>query len=280
MSHNKNLILIVAYFPYYHLMTISRIFFRNVAVSTTLLTASAFCVGPSFENYWKSAFRKYEKNRPSPHVTTSTYLSRDSYQPSALKLHVERFRVGDYYIWMYFDTEKGTHTSFEKYTVTNVTENGLIEIEMSTRFPKENEYKIHHRLTVDLPFHINAAKKNKEDWNIKFEYKDEEGRWTKFGSGDNVQAFEEKFDCFSMLSQFNDEQCQDEVLESKLVQINSTPTNLTRSTRHLYTDAWYAPKSHDLLSGVAVLKHFKEHSFALIETGRSLVGPVSIGVEY
>ena len=45
-----------------------------------------------------------------------------------------------------------------------------------------------------------------------------------------MQVFDEQFDCFFMLSQCSDEQSQNEDLESRIVEMTSRPTNLTRLT--------------------------------------------------
>jgi len=59
--------------------------------------------------------------------------------------------------------------------------------------------------------------------------------------------------------------------ETRMVKMNRDVTALVRTNRHGYTQAWYAPPEHGVLSGVAVVKDFKEHSFCLIESGRDSV---------
>lgn len=183
--------------------------------------------------------------------------------PSMRQLLQERFRVGDYYIWLYKGSD-GAPTSWEKYSVTKSDDdNGVVVIEMATKFSEEEEYFTHHRMTVDLCKQL-YAKSDYSNWKLSgFEYfVDDQGdkKWKQFGVGDNVQAFEEKFDIFSMLDRTNDCDTRDVVSENKKL-------TLIRSSRHNYTDAWYAPHQHSF-SGVAFLKNFAEHSFSLIKIGR------------
>jgi hypothetical protein len=109
-----------------------------------------------------------------------------------------RFCEGDYYVWLYRD-EAGVPTSWERYSVTRAAEgDGTITIEMATKFAHDHDFFTHHRMIVDLRQHV-LAKESRDGWKIGFEYLDEDGRWTANGAGDNVQAFEEKFDVFEML---------------------------------------------------------------------------------
>ena len=85
--------------------------------------------------------------------------------------------MGDYYIWLYDVDCTGIPTSFEKYEIIktmNDDEDGtlrLMEIEMATKFCTKDVYSVHHRLTVNLPFQLDA-KRDRHDWKLeKFEYK-------------------------------------------------------------------------------------------------------------
>jgi hypothetical protein len=110
-----------------------------------------------------------------------------------------RFCEGDYYVWLYRD-EAGVPTSWERYSVTRAAAgDGTITIEMATKFARDHDFFTHHRMIVDLRQHV-LAEESRDGWKIGFEYLDEDGRWTANGAGDNVQAFEEKFDVFEMLA--------------------------------------------------------------------------------
>lgn len=187
-----------------------------------------------------------------------------------IKIIQERFRVGDYYVWLYQNDKDGSPTSWEKYTITksdNQKNNGngsnsmIVVIEMATKFTEDEEYMTHHRMTINMMDHIKAYK-TRSDWKLDcFEYCSEDG-WKKFGTGDNVQAFEEKFDIFGMLHMTNKYDSAD----TCVVKLDAQYLTLIRSKRHDYTNTMYAPNLH-ALSGVAVLKRFAEHSFSLISTG-------------
>ena len=256
-----------------------------------------------------------------------------------------RFQIDDSYVWLYKDKD-GSPTSWEKYTVTEIIDCELdddandhddhqhrhrhtfiVTIEMSTKFEEDEAYSTHHRIKANLTDHILNSHDSRDSWKIGFEYYDNssdgEGKWRIFGDGDNVQAFEEKFDVFSMLLSSsssnnntrttvanNDDkadekeeeldlfpwastrtQCdpmrhtrtvsldvrtgtgdKDQQQEIMKENTNTTTTmNLTRTDRHQYTEAWYGPQNHDMLSGVALYKEFpnSQHAFSLIEMTRS-----------
>lgn len=200
-----------------------------------------------------------------------------------VKSLLNRFRVGDYYVWLYRDTNNQT-TSWEKYSIANVDGNGIVVINMSTKFSDEEEFVTHHRITVSLADNINAVD-GKDGWVLLgFEYKDGEAddkmasvKWRQFGIGENVQAFEEKFDVFSMLHRPPNVDTSGE--EIRMVRLNRDMVPLVRTNRHGYTEAWYAPPEHGQLSGIAVLKIFKEHSFTLIESGSERYGAAPWAVD-
>ena len=209
-------------------------------------------------------------------------------QASLLELK-ERFQVGDYYIWLYCDAT-GTPTSWERYRVVVVQNNNndeppfLLVIEMATKFQEADDYTTHHRMTVDMTEHL-MANQSKLDWRIGFEFNAGEEDWRPFGSGDNVQVFEEKFDIFTMLLQQQQQQhplTDDNTTDTiRIVQIDSKLVTLTRSERHSYTEAWYGSihNNDSRLAGIAIFKEFTEHSFSLIEWGREGVLVEKIKVE-
>jgi len=145
-----------------------------------------------------------------------------------------RFKVGDSYVWLYRDVD-GNPTSWEKYTVTGIEETKhnrkyedegerkrgederpefVATIEMSTKFEEEAAYQTHHRIKANLIDHVLESSESQEGWRIGFEFflgdngdvgdvgdgDGDGGAWKSFGKGDNIQAFEEKFDVFSMVS--------------------------------------------------------------------------------
>lgn len=204
-------------------------------------------------------------------------------QPASVKSLQDRFCAGDYYVWLYRDTNNQA-TSWEKYTITDVSENGVVVINMSTKFSDEEEFITHHRMTVNLADNLKAIEK-KDNWKLcGFEYRDVNGddgvatvNWKQFGVGDNVQAFEEKFDVFNMLT--HPLNLITSAKETRMVKLNRDVTPLVRTSRHGYTQAWYAPPEHSELSGIAVLKDFKEHSFSLIEVGRNSAVQFTVNVD-
>jgi len=196
--------------------------------------------------------------------------------PDLVKSLRDRFRVGDYYIWIYRDANNHP-SSWEKYTITNVCDDGVVVINMSTKFSDAEKFVTHHRMTVNLGDNLKAVD-GKDSWRLcGFEYRDceveDDGgivvNWKQLGIGDNVQAFEEKFDIFNMIRPPPSETTDGD--ETRMVKMNRDVTALVRTNRHGYTQAWYAPPEHGVLSGVAVVKDFKEHSFCLIESGRDSV---------
>ena len=253
--------------------------------------------------------------------------STDDHPPNLPPLW-ENFKPGDYYVWLY--TANDVPSSYERYQVTNVTigEGVVIEIEMATHFPDiantdddgkdyENnttnycntsrKYDVHHRMQLNLSDNL-AAIDSRNDWRLnKFDYKwydpedplaRQQGLWewrsAAAGPGDNVgenvQAFEEKFDCFAMVRQYEkkkktntksssgsggkgSEDVQEEVassatFEERKCSLNTKQINMCRTERHRYTGAWYGTESAGRLCGVALAKEFDpEFSFSLIEYG-------------
>merc|ERR1712194_481967 len=124
--------------------------------------------------------------------------------------------------------------------------------------------------------------------------------------GENVQAFEEKFDCFTMLKRFEKKQIEKKTPpspdtfngtvtleegkvetgldfrvtpvatsdERRLCLLNNKLAQVSRTKRHRYTGAWYGTASASRLCGVALAKEFDdpEFSFSLIEYGNKMSG--------
>ena len=215
-----------------------------------------------------------------------------------------RFQVGDSYVWLYRDVDRNP-TSWEKYTITDVQERHLaqempefvVTIEMSTKFEEDADYRTHHRIKANLIDHFLESSKSRKDWRIDFEYFSSDDKpWHSQGEGDNVEAFEEKFDIFSMVSSEHSSSVTGgsrNSLEKRLISLTLPPTTncetstsnrITRSAllsidaigsteksttakrkvtsklmqtkRHAYTEAWYGPHNHDTLSGIALYKEF------------------------
>jgi len=175
-------------------------------------------------------------------------------------------------VWLYQD--KDGPTSWEKYTVVE-SNNFVIVIEMATKFSESDEYLTHHRMTVDLACHLKSYD-NRTSWRIGFEYHmpdvlDDEKAWKIFGNGENIQAFEEKFDVFTMLNATGSSSDSNKNMCSRTLCIgmDESIVTLVRTARHEYTGAWYLHTTpRNSLSGVAILKDFKEHSFSLIKIGK------------
>ena len=141
---------------------------------------------------------------------------------------------------------------------------------MASKLELNDEYKTHHRYTVNLEQQLNAVY-DKKDWNLtKFEYMDSENMlWKKGGDGTNVQAFEEKFNVFAVSS--NPFQRNLQRMMSRKIDDNhyeNREVTVSRPPRHSYTQAWYghAPFS---LAGVAIFKDFGEYTFTLFEQRRN-----------
>lgn len=209
------------------------------------------------------------------HLLQVSPSSSSSIPPSFFVASLQdRFRVGDYHIWLYRERESRSPTSWERYKVVR-SDDGIVVVEMATKFSDKDAYLTHHRMSVDLAAHLEASN-HRDDWRLtNFEfYQHGNKKWTNFGVGDNVQAFEEKYDIFSMLHPTTNKKHDDSSLEIRLVQVDEDSSNyslmLTRTGRHAYTGAWYCDPTgpHSHLSGVALLKDFEEHSFSLIESGR------------
>mmetsp|Transcript_27000 Transcript_27000/g.49026 ORF Transcript_27000/g.49026 Transcript_27000/m.49026 type:complete len:256 (-) Transcript_27000:1789-2556(-) len=235
-------------------------------------------------------------------------------------------------------TSNGVPSSYERYEVTNATvivveesSRFIVEIEMATHFPTENneedttenndalcnnnttireeDYDVHHRMQLDLSENL-AAIDSRDEWRLmRFDYKkwnednDDQGdddspklqnqqrdkswEWQSAAvsdadghGGENVQAFEEKFDCFAMVRQHGGNKntstssptAVDEpvvaITEERECTLNSNLVRVSKTERHRYTGAWYGTESAGRLCGIALFKKFDpEFSFSLIEYG-------------
>lgn len=280
----------------------------KVAVTSSFVAVSAFALFNKDPNQHGSLNRRIQpavsflgrifqplppEVAPKPAAATTIAVPENA--PVPLRTLRGRFRVGDYYVWLYQDKD-GVPTSWEKYSVTSSDDSGVVVIEMATKFSEDDDYFTHHRMTVDMADHL-ASFNNRTNWRLKaFEYLDGDQKWRKHGLGDNVQAFEEKFDVFSMLNltnnskQLNNNNKDGYEESTRVVAFEgesgaSENITLARSDRHRYTDAWYAAgatvplPSDQCLSGVAFLKHFAEHSFSLIKSGRG-TDEIDIKIEF
>mmetsp|Transcript_29727 Transcript_29727/g.45477 ORF Transcript_29727/g.45477 Transcript_29727/m.45477 type:complete len:347 (+) Transcript_29727:89-1129(+) len=269
-------------------------FVREIQVPSIETQRQSVALSSSFSSYVTSLGRS-ARSIWSPPLSSNNQI-RQSSSSGQFKFNVSdtdtmvksiqnRFRVGDYYVWIYRDSNNQP-TSWEKYSVDSVDDenNDVVVINMSTKFSEEEEFVTHHRMTVDLADNLQAID-GKDSWRLcGFEYKDGEtdtggdtggemematvANWKQFGTGENVQAFEEKFDVFNMLLRAGPPNVETTAEEIRMVKLNRDITPLVRTHRHGYTQAWYAPPEHGQLSGIAVLKEFEEHSFTLIESGR------------
>jgi hypothetical protein len=192
------------------------------------------------------------------------------------------------------------------------------------------EFNVHHRMQINLSENL-AAVNSKDDWRLtsfekystlknendismdepieKFTLQSDNQlptilppwKWQSARppgqGGENVQAFEEKFDCFSMLRRQEKQQHHDtstlpEPVEDKLAEValeeqrectlNTKRIHVGRTQRHHYTGSWYGAKGCKLC-GIALFKEFEnpEFSFSLVEYGNVKVdgGDVKIHVE-
>lgn len=172
-------------------------------------------------------------------------------------------------------------------------------------------YDVHHRMHVNLSENL-AATDSKNDWTLsRFDYKkwrvDDDGDDDGTGSthdglkqspcewqsaitkgekgGENVQAFEEKFDCFlivrgcHIMNTGNDAEPEQHNVDISMRKeegkccINGEQINMVRTERHQYTGSWYGAESAGRLCGVALIKEFDPtFSFSLVEYGNKMAG--------
>jgi len=193
----------------------------------------------------------------------------ESVSLKAKQLFDERFRKGNYWVWLY-RSPSGQPYSWERYSVCSSGPDDLV-IEMSSRFSDTEDYSVHHRMRLSLGESL-AAKYYHKAWQFRDFCFKQDGKWCEAPFKDNVQAFEEKFNVFLMA----DARVQaSEVKPDAAVMPGDTwPTELVRTKRQEYTKAWYAGHSHRH-SGLAAFKEFtdehqedhRSYSFELIEVG-------------
>ena len=115
----------------------------------------------------------------------------------AHRIRCERFQVGDCWTWLYRDAN-GDPSSWERYTVSTARGSDL-EIELASKFAADEEFTAHHRMRLSLEDAL-GAREAKSDWQLRrFDFLDGIF-WRVAPHRDNTQAFEEKFDVFSMRS--------------------------------------------------------------------------------
>jgi hypothetical protein len=164
-------------------------------------------------------------------------------------------------------------------------------IEMASKFEFQEPFQTHHRMMIHMEQHLRAVYSEKDWALVAFEYKEEctdkdtahggnSSQWHKLGRGQNVQAFEEKFNLFVMPhANGTDEHLQELSSTQQPIHIyNSSSLSMISATiarplRHLYTQSWYACQP-DELAGIAICKDFGEYTFALVERQRNGVTQV------
>ena len=108
-----------------------------------------------------------------------------------------RFALGNWWTWTYRDAQGGP-SSWERYTVVAVADTTLV-IEMASKFEDADPFRAHHRMTLDVAESL-AARSGSGQWALRrFSFRDADDAWRTAPHRDNVQVFEEKFDCFAML---------------------------------------------------------------------------------
>ena len=168
---------------------------------------------------------------------------------AASRLATTRFKPGNWWVWLYRDSS-GVPSSWERYAVRACEGDELI-IEMSSRFDAGDQHEAHHRLRVSLSESLGAADDSNQ-WCLSDFSFCQDSVWRKAPHRDNVQAFEEKFDCFLMGSRplpvsVCAQRTKDVVAFGR--------TSLVQTKRHKSTDAWYVmePRAH---AGLAAYKIF------------------------
>ena len=108
-----------------------------------------------------------------------------------------RFALCNWWTWTYRDAQGGP-SSWERYTVVAVADTTLV-IEMASKFEDADPFRAHHRMTLDVAESL-AARGGSGQWALRrFSFRDADDAWRTAPHRDNVQVFEEKFDCFAML---------------------------------------------------------------------------------
>ena len=187
---------------------------------------------------------------------------------SAGAIREQRFAVGNYWTWIYRDAD-GNPSSWERYTVISASQTSLT-MEMATKFEDDRPFESHHRLEVDLASAL-AARDDRKQWQMRaFAFRDAtDGTWRTAPHRDNVQAFEEKFDVFSMQPL-----PAPRAVATRTQEVTALGGRAvcSQSRRHRYTGAWYVREPRRL-AGTAAFKSFgpeggsDSFTFELTETG-------------
>ena len=125
-------------------------------------------------------------------------------------------------------------------------------------------------MTIDPRKQLKATE-NKDQWKVdRFEYfydDEDDGGWKPFGSFENVQAFDEKFDSFGMIAASaapadGVERNSKERPRQRLLKIRNgedKPQVAVRACqfqRYEYNDVWHGSPKDEVLSGVALYRAF------------------------
>ena len=200
-------------------------------------------------------------------------------QTGARAVCESRFSLGNWWTWTYRDAQ-GEPSSWERYTVVAAAGTTVV-IEMSSKFTDAEPFQGHHRMTVNVAEAL-TARDSRGQWALqRFSFKDGDDSWRTAPQRDNVQAFEEKFDCFAMLPL----PARPRVIATRSIElpaVDSGRVQCCRTSRHEYTGAWHIrePRRH---AGVAAFKSFGPEggpdtfTFQLTEIGNDRLAAVRPG---
>ena len=204
---------------------------------------------------------------------TAVTLANAALASTPVAVSDSTFKEGNYWVWQY-QHEDGNITSWEKYQVIE-NNNGILTVEMASKFPGENTFSSHHRIVASLQKCLNAFDNpfSFPNWRLEgFYFKDGEN-WVKGGRGRNVQAFEEKFNCMSIIDE-REIQYIYETQQYNSPVIGSTEVfrNKRRFPRSGQYPSWYFNTNNEL-DGIAARKVFnpeepgRVYEFNLVEWG-------------
>lgn len=198
-------------------------------------------------------------------LTISIPLSAQKLPTVAL----DQLAEGNYWVWRY-DHIEGYPRSWEKYQVTYQS-GSIVTLTMATKFSIDDDYQVHHQMTVDLDDCLSAHGDlyRKPYWNlIDFSYLAGD-TWIKAGDGSNVQAFEEKFNCVPS----SDNHIQYETNFTSQYLLSLGKQDLFQN-KYFHSDTNQIPtwflQNHEELTGVAGFKEFiggdgKAYHFQLVD---------------
>ena len=205
---------------------------------------------------------------------------RSSLLDAGRELAKQRFQCGDWWEWQYRDGQ-GITSSRERYVVHSVAGDEVI-IDMESKLDEREDFQVHHRMHLSLADALSSTQDRKQ-WNlIKFGFM-RDGRWLEAPYTDNVQAFEEKFDCFLMAASWVPK--QHAVVHPTSPEDESLPVShrttigaigdatLVQTPRHSYAGSWYVSEPKEY-AGLAAFKAFgvegasDTYTFELVATGR------------